>query len=155
MRSLPEPMRDVAAQVDAMLNPRSSKDAVFLSPGTPEPASLPASVHRIVRDEGVLLTTNDQKAWLFRSLSELADGHMALLLDYPQSKTEVERDGGEPVVVQGIGRNGGVVYEAAASRGQLQRTARAAQAAVPDGYVRLTTLEDALAERAEEYANGG
>jgi hypothetical protein len=151
-RSAPEPARDIAAQLQAVLDPRSAKDAVFIAPGSPEPPS--AGLHRIERDDGVLLTSNPVKAKVFDELPELTDETMALLLDYPESKSDVLREGGIPVVVQGVA-HGGIAFEAAASERWLQHTIEAARLAVPDGDVRLTTLEDALATRAREYADGG
>lgn len=145
-RSAPEPARNIAAQLQAVLDPRSVKDAVFIAPGSPEPFGDPR-LHRIERDDGVLLTTNAAKAKVFAELPELTDDTMALLLDYPESKADVLREGGVPVVVQGVAPSGGIAFEAAASERWLQHTIDAARAAVPDGDVRLTTLEDALAER--------
>jgi hypothetical protein len=144
-RSAPEPARDIAAQLQAVLDPRSAKDAVFIAPGSPEPPS--AGLHRVERDDGVLLTSNPVKAKVFDELPELTDETMALLLDYPESKSEVLREGGIPVVVQGVAPSGGIAFEAAASERWLQHTIEAARLAVPDGDVRLTTLEDALAKR--------
>lgn len=155
MRSIPEPARDIAAQMWALLDARSTRDAVYLAPGTPEPAIADkGSLHRVVRPEGTLITTNLAKARMFQRAGEVSDRTMQLLLGYPQSKADVLRGGGIPVVVQAIGPNGGVAYEAAASSKQLQRTVNAARDAAPGATIRLTTLEDALATRAEEYANG-
>lgn len=154
LRTLPEPARDVAAQLRAVLDPRSVKDAVYLAPGTPEPDSAGLGLHRVARADGVLLTSNPSKAEIFRRAPALTEHALALLLDYPESKDDVRRAGGEPVVVQGVAPDGGIAYEAAASRAHVARTVRAAQAAVPDGFVRLTDLRSALEARATTYCEG-
>jgi hypothetical protein len=155
MRTLPEPARDIEAQVRAMLHPASSKDAVFLAPGTPEPQQR-GVWHRVERPEGVLLTTNAAKAGVFRGVKELTDHALALLLDYPESKTDVLRAGGIPTVVQAVAPDGGIVYEAAASDGKQSRAILEAwdQLRGIGGSVRITTLADALEARAEAYADG-
>jgi len=153
-RTLPEPACDIAAQLRAVLDPRSAKDAVYLAPGTPEPESAGLGLHRVARDAGVLLTSNRTKAEIFRRMPALTERALALLLDYPEAKDDVRRAGGEPVVVQGVAPDGGVVYEAAASRRHVARTVRAAQAAVPDGIVRLTDLRGALEARVAAYCDG-
>lgn len=155
MRTVPEPARNIDAQIRAMLHPESSKDAVFLAPGTPEPERR-GVWHRVERPEGVLLTTNAAKAGVFAGVKELNDHTLALLLDYPESKTDVLRAGGHPVVVQAVAPDGGIVYEAAASERRQRQAVMIAWEALRGigGSVRTTTLKDAIDTRAKEYADG-
>jgi hypothetical protein len=143
--TLPESTEDVAAQLAAVADPTSTKTTMFLANGSPVPDTLPPGVGRNTRPEGTLISSDPAKLTRFAS-GPLTDAGMAQLLDYGQSKLEALA-GGNPLVVQAIGRNGGVVQEHAASLGSIPAATRAALRMVPGGRVRLTTPQAAIRRR--------
>src|SRR5262245_39709783 len=133
MTPMREPAGDIAAQIAAVADPRSKKDAAFVVCGQSVP-SVPAGVLAVSRPEGMLVTTNPAKAHALKSADVLHDGMMANLLGYPETKAQAGASGA-PVMVQGVAKGGGVAHESAASLAGLADAIRAAQAAVPDGKV--------------------
>jgi hypothetical protein len=75
--STPEPARDIAAQVQGMLDPAAPRDAVFVAKGSPMPA-VPPGVMVVPRGAGTLLTTNQEKATAFRR-GPIDDAKMAAI----------------------------------------------------------------------------
>lgn len=146
MTSMREPTNDVAAQIAAVADPRSAKDAAFLVRGTTLPA-IPSHLLAVSRPEGMLVTSNPNKAALFRRSTGIHDALMAHLLGYPETKAQAA-SGGAPVMVQGVMPGGAVAHESAASLPGLATAIRQAQAAVPMGRVRVTTPLESLTRRA-------
>ena len=148
MRTTREPKRDVAAQVKAVANPASAKQAAFVARGTPVPAKLPPGVAKVKRPEGTLLTNSPAHAATFSRAPLVTPSTMAPLLGYPESKGRaIAASGGKPVVVQGRTPGGAVAHESVASPPGLLAAALAAKAAVPGGKVRVMTPQAALARR--------
>ena len=145
--TMPEPPQDLQAQLRAIGDPASAKSAMFLPPGSAMPADLPAGVQAYDHPSGAgtLITNDPAKGQTFVS-GPLSDSAMADLLDYPQSKAEAAA-GGDPRVVQAVGRQGGVVHEHAASKAALPAAMRAAKAMVPGGHVRSVTPQAAIRRR--------
>lgn len=147
--STPEPARDMAAQVQAMTDPSSPRDAVFIAKGTAMP-TVPAGVMVVPRASGTLLTTNQEKATLFRR-GTVDDAKLASILGFPETK-EAAIASGNPQVVQGVTAEGAVAHESLASQGGVQLAATQAAANVPGGAVRVVTPEAAQARRSADIS---
>lgn len=145
MPPLQEPSGDILAQIAAVADPGSAKDAAFLVRGAALP-KMPAHLLQVSRPEGTLITSNPTKAALFRQTPALHDVVMAHLLGYPETKQQAAA-AGAPVMVQGVTPGGAVAHESAASLPGLAAAVRQAQSSVPQGHVRITTPALALARR--------
>lgn len=143
--TFPEPLRDTAAQIAAVADPRNPKGAAFFARGTPVP-QVPGHLHSVTRPEGTLVTNNQAKARAFQSAPVLHDALMARLLDYPESKAAVAASGA-PAVVQGITPSGAVAHEAAASPAGLLAALQQARSVVPGGSARVVTPGAAVGRR--------
>src|SRR5215471_12087072 len=82
--TLPEPPEDMRAQLAAVADPMSGKNAAFFPPGTNVPR-VPRGLHRVDRPEGTLVTNRPGKAMHFATTPRLTDTHLAGLLGHPQS----------------------------------------------------------------------
>lgn len=154
--STPEPTEDIVAQVEAMLDPQTERDAVFVAAGNDAVLnddflrSLPPDVTVINRKQGTLLTVNAEKADLFRKVGgrKLTDAVLAQLLGYSESKT-ADNVGG--VVVEARTPGGAVAAQQLAKDTPANKRAAAAAVAKQarkDAEVVETTPERAQAERA-------
>jgi hypothetical protein len=144
--TLPEPASDLTAQLAALADPSSDKDAMFIAAGGLEPGGLPAGTAAVKRPEGMLVTSNAAKAREFADASVLSDAELAKLLGYTESKGDAVA-AGPAAVVQGVDPDGGVVQEQLASATGLAAAVRAAQAAVPRGAVRAVSPQAAVRAR--------
>lgn len=142
----PEPPSDIHAQIQAMLDPKSTKDSVFIAAGSPVPADLPPGVAPIARPEGTLLTTNQQKAHAFHLAPAVDDTLMAYVLGYPETKAQATASG-SPRVVQAVDPKGNVQAQAVASPQGEQATREAIAAQAPDATVETVTPQQAVAQR--------
>lgn len=149
--STPEPPQDVEAQVLALTDPESGRDAVFLAPGSRPPANLPEGVTRVVRAGiGTLLTTNPAKAREFRT-KQLTDRKIQQILGYSESKADAIRSGEEPVVVQARTPSGAVAAEQITSRRGVPKAKKAVAKLGPKGAkVVETSVQKAQARREQE-----
>lgn len=149
-RTTPEPLEDIAAQIEALLAPRGPRDSVFIAAGTQGmiPADLPSAVMQVARPEGTLLTIDRGKARMFENAPELQDDLMAEILNYPTSKREaVMRP--DAFVIQARDPDGRVLYEAATVPEKEALTTSIAQRyAGPTGSVERLSAEEAQARRA-------
>ncbi len=152
----PEPMADLQAQLQAIRDPASAKDAMLVTGGNGVDGLDLSGLHAVPTERGVLVTSNADKA---RAASQVAgsitDGQMAELLGYGMPKQD--SDG---TVVLGRDAQGNVVHGEATTQGEAQQAAQRAQAMAPKGgSVQVTRVEDALRERAQrllqEQAGGG
>ena len=130
-------MRDLRAQVKALVDPSHPKDAVFIARG---------NAFVVERAEGLLITTNRAKADHYREANPLTDGDLAAILGYPESK-DVAMALGDGVVVQALDEDGSVITEAVSSRASCVRTM---QALKDHGRLQIVSPLDALARRARE-----
>lgn len=138
-RPVPEPMRDIAAQIGALHDPAHPKRAVYIAPG---------KVRVYQRDEGALLTDDAALAARFMK-AELSDDDMAAILGYPETKASVIASD-RCLIVQARNAAGDVITEAAASAERMFETVRALFAHVPPGGVlRLCGADAALKRRME------
>src|SRR5215472_9342749 len=144
----PEPERDIKAQIRDMQNPNTLRDSVYQPAGNLPKTKGAALVKRA--DGSSLLTTNAQKAKLFRTAPAITQEIMAHILGH----TSVKPPEGRPsVVVQGKDQHGNVVHEEATSPENLPNAQANAQARVPDGTVATVTPEQAVDRRMQTSAN--
>ncbi len=130
-------MRDLRAQVNALLDTSHPKDAVFIASG---------NAYVVERLEGVLITTSKAKAEAYRNAETITDADLASILGYPQTKAP-----GDCVVVQALDKHGSVITEAVSSRASCVQTM---QALKDHGRLQVVSPLDALARRAREIENG-
>lgn len=152
--STPEPAEDINAQIDAMLDPESGRDSVFVAVGNEDVLTdevmgmLPDGVIEVRRNQGTLLTTNPEKAQKFRT-RRLTDRAIANLIGYSESKADAIAPGEAPAVVQAVTKTGAVAAEQVTSRKGVKRAAAAvANLAPADAQVVETTPEAAQERRA-------
>jgi len=148
--ALPEPPEDMRAQLAAVADPLSGKNAAFFPPGTNVPR-VPRGLQRVDRPEGTLVTNRPGKAMHFATTPRLTDTHLAGLLGHPQTKTDVMAEalrGGEPLAVQAVTPQGAVAHESFATLRRIAQAIQAARAAAaPSGSVRVTTVPQAAMRR--------
>ncbi len=148
--STPEPIADLKAQVAAMLDPASDRDAVFVAEGQQAP-SVPKGVRKVTRNGvGTLLTTNDKKAQEFRT-KKLTDETLQRIIGYSENKADVMRAGEEPVVVQAQTPDGAVQAEQIATRRGAPAAAKAvAKLGTKGAKVVATSVAATQARRAAQ-----
>ena len=148
--STPEPAADIAAQVDAMADPATDRDAVFVAEGNEAamPAQLPDGAIVVKRrGVGTLITTSNQTAQQFRRAKKDAD--IAKILGYSENKAEVIGAGTEPVVVQAQTPSGAVAAEQIATPAKKGAAAKAVSKQAGKGArVVETTVAKAQERRA-------
>lgn len=157
--STPEPAQDIRAQIDALADPASGRDAVFIADGDAGAAGLgdsrglPAGAQEVYRKGvGTLLTTNPAKAREFRS-KKLTDAKMAQILGYSEDKATALATGQEPTVVQAQTPDGAVAAEQIVSRRGVPAAKKAvAKQASKGAKVVATSVAAAQARRAEQAA---
>jgi len=140
MKTTKEPKADTKAQIAAVNDPKSAKNAAFFAKGTPVP-KIPAGLLATRRPEGTIVSKTPVAA-----PKNLTSGAMAGLLGYPETKARAIRSGA-PVVVQGRTSKGAVAHESLASPAGIPAAVAAARAAVPKGKVVITTPLAVLARR--------
>lgn len=127
--TIAEPHCDILAQLRALFDPASPKDAVFVAAGNE--AAIPHGIEGgIKRREGTLFTTSPAKAAAFSR--GVNDAELGELLGYPEAKADVFASD-SPMMVQALDRDGCVIIEAAASLARLSETVAAFRAYVPEG----------------------
>ena len=151
--STPEPEGNINAQVDAMLDPGSERDSVFVAE-LPD-GKLPKGKWRAARagitvverpGVGVLLTTNPKKAQAFRRAKRDAD--IQKILGYSENKADALRSGKEPVVVQARTKKG-VAAEQLASKAGVPAAKQAVAKLAPKG---AKVIETSVAKMQQERA---
>lgn len=151
-RSTPESAAQIAAQMRALADPNSTKDAVFVAKGNESaiPKQLPNGVQKITRDAGTLITSNQKKASAYQNAPALDDRMMADLLGYPESKETAI--GPNSVVVQAKDKGGNVVSEMASSPGRVTENAAALAKQAPGGSIEVKSPVQMQEERAAGVA---
>ena len=132
MKTTKEPKVDTRAQIAAVKDPKSAKNAAFFAKGTPVP-KIPTGLLATRRPEGTIVSKTPVAA-----PRNLTGGAMAGLLGYPETKAQAIRSGA-PAVVQGRTKAGAVAHESLASPAGIPAAVVAARAAVPKGKVVITT----------------
>lgn len=156
-RTMPQPAAQIAREVENMLDPATPRDAVFTEDAATVPPNLPDDVKVVTRKGvGTLITKNPSKAAKFRRMKvSEKDTVLADILGFPQGKAEVmERaaKGDAPVAVQAVNQAGELLAEAVASESKAGKTAKKLKATTKAAATRVTTLQEALADRAEQVA---
>lgn len=151
MTPIPEPPRDIRAQIDAVLDPSHPKRAIFMVPADAKFLPYVYDAHIVERPEGTLLTTDAELAALFAASAD--DRTMATILGYPEAKPDVvERCGGNPALiaraVQARDAAGNVITETFTSPPGLKRAVEALREhAPPGGELVVLTPIAAIARR--------
>lgn len=148
--TIPEPERDIDAQLRALQDRQHPKVAVFLARGNRlGNRRIAPAVRVLARAEGTLLTTDRKRAKFFATRPMITDDDLAFLLGYPEAKADVIASG-DGIVVQAQDANGCVITEAFASSKRVSETIRALESHVPFcGRLKVLTLADALARRTD------
>ena len=152
-----ESERDIKAQLFAMLNPSSSKEAVWIAGDKPDPRYAKRSTPRAIKINGQVAyaafvpgrgTIISKDIDVVRNVvkGEASDAVLASALGYSGPKT-----GAETAVFRVYDADGGIVSEEAVTVNPEAVTAAqaAAEKIMPDGgRVEFMSMEDALADRA-------
>jgi len=141
---MPEHPSDVAAQIAAIREPTSEKDTALISANTALPQLPPDLLAIKLHDGATLVTSNPEKAKVAQDHNgQLTTDQLGELLGYTTRKAD--SDG---TVVQALDRNGNVVHEEATNaQGVADAHANADRMAPAGGFVRVTTADNAIAER--------
>lgn len=146
VRTHPEPLCDIHAQLAYMDDPLSGKPAVFVSIGNED--VLPQDRTVYARADGYLMTRASSLGHRFVEGERWSDAEMAAALDYPTAKLAA-LSMGEPRMIQIRDRNDHVAKEFLASRRDPHFEIYLADAYVPAaGKVIVLFPEMALARRA-------
>ena len=146
--TVPEPARDIEAQVRAAADPETPKDAVFIAAGNEEaiPAELPAGFQRVDRPEGSLLTDNPEKLRAFAEAPHLTEDMISGLVGYTDTKAAAIASG-DPRLVQGRDAQGNVVHEQVTPPEGVPAAIEAAKQNVPGGAAGEVNQVEAMARR--------
>jgi hypothetical protein len=152
-----EPAEDIEAQIDAMLDPNTTKDSVWVSKGTPMPKRKLPGVKKVVTKAGTLLTTNPEKASALEADKGRASDEAFIkeLLDLPASKQEIVASG-EPVsAVTARTEDGAVAAQALANQSNVPETVANVKAqAGPEANVTVENPEAPMADRTRRARSG-
>ncbi len=108
---------------------------------------IPPAAFTARRAEGTLVTTDRVLADRFAQAATVTDDDLAVILGYPQSKSEIH-GASDCCVIQAIDRDGNVIFEAATSPERSAETRREAERHLTDnGLIRVCSLADALQRR--------
>lgn len=151
----PEPASDMRAQIAAIRDPSSGKDAALVTPHTSRDGLNLRGLYAVETPQGLFVTSNRRKADAAHEMgADLSDSDMGALLGYTGDKAS--SDG---TVIQSRDGLGNVVHEEATSTGGLPAAAARAREMAPDGGDVVQT--DGLAAQARRaggiagYAEGG
>lgn len=144
---MPEPASDIRAQIDALLDPRHPKTAVFAAPGNSGDICdvEGRGTVTIRRPEGALVTADD-RIWRQFERAMPDEAGMAAILGYPEPK-DVAMAACPPTwlrVVQVLDWHGNVITEALCSPGWLDRTVSALRS---HGRLNVMTVDQVLNRR--------
>lgn len=151
----PESQADINAQLKAMVDDTSSKEAVWVAGNDPQFKARERKATEItvnnklayaafIPGRGTIVSTNKQV--VDQVIAERAsDASLASALGYSASKDTLAPG---DTVVQVVDKDGGIVSEEVTSKEGLAKAFNAAQALMPEGgSVKQTTVEKALEER--------
>ncbi|WP_027184822.1 PLxRFG domain-containing protein [Desulfovibrio inopinatus] len=144
----PEPASNTQAQLEAILDPRSSKKAMLVTPGSPVPQHIPQGVHQIPTMHGLVLTADPAIAQAIPfDIDEQRLGQF--LLDYPMGRPEPLSG----IVVQALDEQGRIVSETQTDTANAHLAVQSMKAHSPTGNVRVVPTPQALQERKQAVAN--
>lgn len=136
--STPEPLCDIEAQLDAVLDPAHPKQSMWIAAGTPRPNAMMPLFH-IRMDEGMLISRRLQDILIVSR--ERHDAALAYALGYLEPKWDA---GVNAVVVRALNDDGCVITEMAVSP---DRAGEAYHIVKAHGTPELTTIAAALERR--------
>ncbi|WP_422097471.1 PLxRFG domain-containing protein [Variovorax sp.] len=139
-----EPLNDTLAQIAALRDPSSAKDAALITPNSARDVDL-SGLQAVETHRGLFVTSNPAKAEAMRALADtVSDDDMGAALGYTAPKAA--SDG---AVVQALDAAGNVVHEQATSaQGLPEAEARAREMAPAGGTVQQTDADAVQARRA-------
>lgn len=139
-----EPATDTMAQIDAIRDPSSGKDAALITPNSQVPDGALDGLTTIETSQGLFVTSNPEKAAAVEAAGgQLTTDDVGALLGYTTPKDQT--DG---TVVQATDAAGNVVHEEATNAGNLEAAAARAEEMAPDGgAVQVTDAVQALTRR--------
>ncbi len=147
--TMPEATGVIEAQIEALQDPATPKDSVFVANGSAMPASIPEGLTVQKGESGTLITSDPQKAQLFED--DESDETVAGILGYQQSKGDIAAavQAGEGVSTLVVRNDAGIpIHEEAVSDSQLEAAHKRLEADYP-GRVEASDPETSLAERAQ------
>lgn len=144
----PEPAADTAAQIAAIRDPSSGKDAALITPNSARDADL-SGLEAVETAQGLFVTSNPEKAAQVRAAAgTLTTDQVGQLLGYTTPKAD--SDG---TVVQARDSQGNVVHQEATNQQRVaEATKRAEEMAPEGGAVETTTADKVQAERAQRVS---
>lgn len=122
----PEPVQYIDAQVAAIMDPRSARDTVLVTPGSPMPTSIPSGLTVAQTSRGVVITKNPAKVKIIDQGTEDEVGMALLGYAYDQSK-------GFDNVATATDKRGTPVAEVAVRPGDEQRAMSLVDMLAPEG----------------------
>lgn len=128
MRNMPtpEPVQYIDAQIAALMDPRSARDTVLITPGSPMPTSIPDGLTVAQTSRGVVITKNPAKV---KIIDQGTDDQVGMaLLGYAYNQFN-----GYDNVATATDRSGTPVAEIAAKPGEEQKAMGLAEMLAPTG----------------------
>lgn len=122
----PEPQSYIDAQVAALMDPRSGRDTVLVTPGSPMPSQIPEGLTVAQTSRGVVITKDPRKVEIIDKGSESDVGMAILGYAYDQSK-------GFDNVATATNNQGTPVAEIAAEPGDERRAMSLVDMLAPEG----------------------
>lgn len=158
----PESAADINAQLSAMVNPTSKKQAVWIAGDEAKYNSRPNKATEITVDgqlafsafipgRGTIVSTS-RKIVDEVVASKASDEAIGIALGYSNVKSQSFRGGGPLLVARALDADGNVVSEELASEGTIDAAMEAARGLMPEGgSVQRLDAEQALEERARRF----
>lgn len=149
-RTVPEPWRDIVAQLRCLSDPAHPKKAVYLADATAAPATvnwLPSGTYASLNGKGIFVTTDFRLYQWFDHLEAVTDEDLARALGYPESKGEIADQHEGVMAIQARDVNDCVVFEACCSDKGRNATIEAVKRQVPSGGRLVFTTLAAIIQR--------
>jgi hypothetical protein len=145
----PESEATINAQMRAITDQSSTKDTMIVTPGSPMPENMPEGILQVETPDGVVLTTNQEKA---DAIAQAEDGDRERILGMALYDRPEGKEGSDGLVIRVLDKDGNPISEIATSFETLQRDIESAEGmATAGGSVRVSTAGQTL--RAREQAN--
>lgn len=141
---MPEPRKNIEAQLAAIQNPNSRKKAMLVTPGSPLPASLPQGTTSFLTQHGTVITTDPtlKNRLPFDATDKEVGQH---ILGWSKGRPPVAPN--EGVVVRAMDADGVPVSEIHAAPNDVRRAVKIMRAHSPVNRVTIAKVGDVLAER--------
>ena len=153
-RTIPEPIEDLTAQLRAVCDPAHPKRSMFIAAGTKQRPIIPQGVYVAMREAGVLISADIVPAVVFLHARPLTDIVMALVLGYPQPKSDVMNHG-DGVVMQATDADGNVITECVVTPDYVEKASMVLGShVIPGGRLLKLHPADVLARRIARISHG-